>query len=369
MPRPNIKQSRKRAGGYVMATFCIVTVVLIGFCSLAVDYGHCVLVQTELQRVTDATAHDYMVLYNIGGTSYANAHGPASYSASYNPVDTCSTVTPTISVTWGYWNSTTHTFSATATTSNIAVKVTASYTAKNGNAIPLIFAKILGQSSCDISATSTAALMSGSSTTTNVSVPSTDNPYFSGMPAGTTNQFGDTMTAEGPYQVQSIPVVPGTYITFTNIAGTTSVVPGTVSYVGPNGQTSGTAAAIQHNESYDGTLYGPGPENGIANAIMPDSAFMGLFLGANAPNTVTASSTVVNWTQSSVVNQNTFTNLSTQQPFFIGDGTNGTTVKEFLVPAGATRLFLAVWDGAEYNNNAGSLTGTVTVQPYVSLVQ
>jgi hypothetical protein len=188
------------------------------------------------------------------------------------------------------------------------------------------------------------------------------------MPSSTTNQFGDTMTAQGPYQM-SIPVVPGTYMTFTNVAGTSTVVDGTEAYQGPNGWTTTTADAIEHGESYDGTMESPGPENGIANAIMPDSSFMGLFLNANAPNAITASSTVVNWTQSSVVNQNTFTNLSIQQPFFIGDGTNGTTVKTFQVPAGATRLFLGVWDGAEYNNNAGTLTGTVTVNPYVSLVQ
>jgi len=369
LPSPHLVKIRKRAGGYVMVMFCLITVVLIAFGSLAVDYGHCKLVKDELQRCADATAHDYIVLYNIGGKSYANTNGPASYGATYNPVDTCAAVTPTVTVTWGYWNPTTQTFSATTVSNYVAVQVSASYTAAKGNAIPLVFARMIGQATCNISVSSTAALMGGSANDGSVNVSANDNPYFSGMPAGTTNQFGDTMTAQGPYQVQSVPVVPGTYITFTNVAGTTSVVDGTVPYVGPNGWTTTTAAAIEHNESYDGTMYGPGPENGIANAIMPDSSFMGLFLGANAPDTVTASSTVVNWTQSSVVDQNSFTNLSTQQPFFIGNGLNGTTVKQFLVPAGATRLYLGVWDGAEYWNNGGALTATVTVQPYVSIVQ
>jgi hypothetical protein len=32
-------------------------------------------------------------------------------------------------------------------------------------------------------------------------------------------------------------------------------------------------------------------------------------------------------------------------------------------------LFLGVWDGVQYDNNSGSLTGTVTVQHQVMIVQ
>ena len=45
------------------------------------------------------------------------------------------------------------------------------------------------------------------------------------------------------------------------------------------------------------------------------------------------------------------------------------TVKTFTVPHGATRLFLGIWDGVEYNNNSGSLSATVNVQHEILIVQ
>jgi len=54
----------------------------------------------------------------------------------------------------------------------------------------------------------------------------------------------------------------------------------------------------------------------------------------------------------------------------IGTGvTTGGAVRQFQVPAGATRLYLGLWNGFDYANNGGTIKGTVTVQPYVQLVQ
>ena len=48
--------------------------------------------------------------------------------------------------------------------------------------------------------------------------------------------------------------------------------------------------------------------------------------------------------------------------FFIGDGrTTSGTVQQFIVPPGATRLFIGKMDGYEWNNNFG--TSTVTIHP------
>ncbi|HET9834372.1 MAG TPA: PEP-CTERM sorting domain-containing protein [Vicinamibacterales bacterium] len=51
--------------------------------------------------------------------------------------------------------------------------------------------------------------------------------------------------------------------------------------------------------------------------------------------------------------------------FFIGDGRrlDGVTPQYFIVPNGATRLFLGTMDGFEWNNNAGSLDVTVAAVP------
>ncbi|HME68245.1 MAG TPA: hypothetical protein VKM54_00015 [Myxococcota bacterium] len=55
-----------------------------------------------------------------------------------------------------------------------------------------------------------------------------------------------------------------------------------------------------------------------------------------------------------------------KQPFFIGDGLTGNgsgSVQQFIVPAGATRLFLASGDAFGWYNNTGSFTLDVVAVP------
>jgi hypothetical protein len=336
---------------------------LIGICSLAVDLGRVQEVKTDLQSCADATARSYLDYYNLYGQAYANTNGPAIYSASNNPVDENSGISPTVAVTWGSWNTSTHTFSA-GLASPYAVKVTVSRTSANGNGVQLIWGMLLGRSTCDVSVTSIAALTGTQSAS--ASVAATANPYLAGMPAGTTTIYGDTIYNATPYQVSGISVIPGSWLTFTSVTGTTTVLPGYMSYYGPNGD---TADAVWHGENYDGNPDSPTSENGIADALMPESAFFGVFLNDNAPNTNTTPPSI-DWTSASLQNKATYTNLQLQQPFYIGDGkTTGNTVQQFQVPAGATRLFLGIWDGVDYNNNAGTISATVTLQNYVQLVQ
>jgi len=57
-----------------------------------------------------------------------------------------------------------------------------------------------------------------------------------------------------------------------------------------------------------------------------------------------------------------------QQTFFIGDGLTGNgsgTVQTFIVPAGATRLYLGSVDGFGWYNNTGSFNVTVNSTPAV----
>ncbi len=44
-------------------------------------------------------------------------------------------------------------------------------------------------------------------------------------------------------------------------------------------------------------------------------------------------------------------------------------MEQFVVPPNATRLYLASWDGYEWNNNLGSFTGTVTVTPTIQIMR
>ncbi|MGA2229685.1 MAG: TadG family pilus assembly protein [Tepidisphaeraceae bacterium] len=356
-----------RRGGRRGATLALLVFLMVMFtaiATLAVDFGHIQLVKSEMQRMADATARGYMEYYITNGQSYANAHGPALYSTTNNPVDGNSGVAPTVNVTWGYWTPSTSTFSTSSGTVP-AVQVTVTRTASGGNAVPLFWGGMIGFVSADVHATAVAAEMGGQSGS--LSIPSTASPYLAGMPSGSSTTGGDNTSNATPYQTTSIPVTPGTWISFGNFSGTTTVSPGGTAYVGAGGNTS---YAVHHGQSWNNAPDNAGPENGIADAVMYEDTMMGLFLTNNAPDQSAAPSGAVDWTQSSQGNQPTYSNLQVQAPFMIGTGatTSGAT-KRFLVPPGATRLFLSIWDGYQYYNNAGTLTGTVTADYYVELVQ
>jgi len=350
----------------VIVYLSVAMVAMLGFCSLAVDVGHCQLVKTELRRAADAVAIQCMVTYNNSSTETTTY----TYNASTNPITMGNSNSPTFTISWGYWHPTTSTFNSTASGGTLACKVVVSCTQANGNPIPLTFGPVIGQSSIDMTASS--IVTDSGNASANATVPSTANPYFAGMPSTTTNVYGDTNTAStnASIQITAIPVIPGSYLTFSSFTGTTSVVPGTMPYVGASGVSNyAYGTATQHNEDWDGSG-SPDTENGIANAIMPESSLMGLFLGPDAPDTTAAPTTVVDWTTSANQTATTFTNLTTKAPFYIGNGqsTNG-TVQKFQVPAGATRLYIAIWDGEQYNNNGGTLSGTIYSSQSISIVQ
>ena len=121
--------------------------------------------------------------------TYASSTGTNLYSSSDNPVDSASGIAPTVSVTWGVWSSANHTFTAQNTSVN-SVKVVVSRTAVNHNAIPLIWAKLLGVSSTDVTCTAIAALTTASTASVNVSGQS--DPYLAGMPSGSTASYDDS---------------------------------------------------------------------------------------------------------------------------------------------------------------------------------
>lgn len=100
---------------------------------------------------------------------------------------------------------------------------------------------------------------------------------------------------------------------------------------------------------------------GISAYNGPVNALIGVFLDANVPAGAAPSpldfSTPASLAQPSVSPQ-------LRQVFFIGDGRTGTgsgNVQQIVVPAGATRLFLASGDGIGANyNNFGGFSVTVT---------
>jgi hypothetical protein len=85
---------------------------------------------------------------------------------------------------------------------------------------------------------------------------------------------------------------------------------------------------------------------------------MGVFLGSAQPS-LTAPPAALDFSSAA---SRDFASLSPllKQVFFIGDGlTSTSSVQQFIVPTGTTRLFLGTMDGFGWFNNSGSFNVTV----------
>lgn len=183
----------------------------------------------------------------------------------------------------------------------------------------------------------------GTASATAISVAATGNMWLAGMPAGAMNA-GDTAPANAPTLVTSVAINPGDQLTFS--------VTGNVQY-GPNlppggyGPDGGTPAISAQN-----------PRNGIGDLFAPIASLIGLFLDGSQPD---SSAEPAFSDMSSLASQN-FAVLTPilKSPFFIGDGlTTAAAIQKFVVPAGATRLYLATMDGSGSLNNLGGFNVTI----------
>ncbi|HEX9303376.1 MAG TPA: hypothetical protein VGA31_02890 [Thermoanaerobaculia bacterium] len=172
-------------------------------------------------------------------------------------------------------------------------------------------------------------------------VAGSSNPFLAGMPNGSTCCSGDSAPAQSPVLAPGS-LTPGTSLTF--------AVTGSVDHTGGTPTLSPDGSGIFSTPS----------NNGISGANWPIDALVGVFLDASQPDSSAAPSGL-DFTNTS------FTTLSPQlkQAFFIGDGLTGTgsgSPQTFVVPAGATRLFLGTSDGFGWFNNSGSFSVLIGVQ-------
>lgn len=179
-------------------------------------------------------------------------------------------------------------------------------------------------------------------------VPGSANPWLAGQTATsilaiTYNQsvFVDTAIFNSPVQANNVPLLPNEWLLF-DVSGQTSNGPTHPMY-NPDGLTDKPVG------NFGGAM------NGIANVNAPLSSLVGVFLSKNDPQNVPTPASL----DFSTAQSRDFTDLhpELQQVFFIGDGlTSLGDFQHFYVPEGATRLYLAVMDGYEWNNNVGSLS-------------
>jgi hypothetical protein len=207
---------------------------------------------------------------------------------------------------------------------------------------------VLGRNSVDITASSIAARGQ-------IVAPTIDAdacPWLAGMPNGSSvantdgNPTPATAPNQSPPQVTGIALTAGTRLSFRQVGGTTAYL-GSTEY-GPDGQ--------------EDWIVRQAPVNGINSTRAPLNSLVGIFLDDRAPNT---------WAMAGELDFTTpgsrnFSSLSPglKQVFFIGDGmTNGGQLQEFVVPTGATRLYLGIMDEKGWWwDNTGTLSTSMMNQ-------
>lgn len=350
MSHKTTQQLRTRRGVSMVYTIISMT-VMIGFTSLAVDLGRAQLAKTQLQAAADASA-----LYGAQGLFDGTASTKAITVAGQNTVDGGTLTLQSGDVTTGYWAN--GTFSASGTTR--AIRVIARKTKARGTGVPLLFAGVLGQRTLDITVNSYATAIGSTSVT--ITAQAKANPWLAGMPAGTTANDYDSAPSASPSAVTGLSMVPGDKLNF-NFSGGVSYLPNS-SANGPDGDTSFNV----FNHIWTG--YSGGREHGMSNVTAPITAVMGIFLNNSQPDTQGAPPADLDF---STAAQRDFATLSPalRQPFFIGDGlrNDGITPQDFVVPAGATRLYICVMDGQQWSDNIGSFNTTISYPAKYTLVK
>lgn len=185
-------------------------------------------------------------------------------------------------------------------------------------------------------------LLGQTPTTVRVIVPGTSNPYLAGMRPGTGARYGDRAPFQSPVLVP-LSIAGATAVTFEAI--------GNVSH-GPDWPLEppeGSRVMADHLS-----------EHGISGIDAPIESLLGVFLADDRPDRTRAPKAL-----RFDAEHREFTTFSPElkQVFFIGYGhTASGTRRRYLIPAGATRLFLGTMDGFGWYNNTGAHTVIVTLE-------
>ncbi|HEX8913407.1 MAG TPA: pilus assembly protein TadG-related protein [Humisphaera sp.] len=348
------RRGRRRAGGVLIYSI-VLMVVLLAVATTAVDWGRAQLVKTELQGAADAAARQACVGLK---TSTGQAQTNAVWAAGLNTADGSAVVmNPSLDVEFGTWDPATRTFdllTGSDQKSATAVRVYARRTRSRSNPVPSTFARAFGLTGSDVTAVAIAAR--GNVVTTSVNARAC--PWLAGMPDGSTvagyggNNTPCTAPENSPGQLAGLSLVAGTSLMFRQTSGQTSYQD--ASTYGPDGNTSWI---VRQN-----------PVNGINATQAPLNALVGIFLDDRAPNTYAMAAEP----DFSTAASRNFSSLSPplKQVFFIGDGLDDSgNLQQFVVPAGATRLYLGIMDEKGWWwDNTGSLS-TTTLDENISLVK
>jgi len=410
------RRSRRRGIAVIYVLFALI--VMLGFCSLAVDLGRVQTAKTELRRAVDAAARSGAASLPQG---LADVQKAALDIASKNKVDNLSLTLNTTDVQIGIWNKSTQTFSKNGSADYVttfnAVQVIGRRTKANGNPIPLVFGSILGASTCDVNATAVAALIS-IGTPRSVYVSAHGNPWLAGEPFGTLGSvpdndydkpkanddhpwkydianpadvdtsstiYADSTKVEStdystgePYGSPAefkLTVTPGSVVQVSIPLDSSNVAvnhgyldsPGSDVTYYADGSSDGSIAIYSDDAANpnlpQGSVTTSGSEHGISNIATPINSVVGVFLntsGGQVPDDQGAPPPGLDY---STQTDRDYTSIEPdlRQSFYVGNGETASGVQQtIIVPANATTLFLGTMDGHEWSNNQGGYHATIT---------
>lgn len=342
---------QRRGLSSIYMFFVLVAMTL--FCSMGVDYGRIQVAKMELQRVADAAARAGAAAIPLG---VAEARAEAIRWAVLNTVGGQPLVLTDADVFVGKWDSSTKTLDTSSFTPD-TVRVMAKRISQRGTGMPLLWASVFGQKALDVHAKSSARYQD--EVNVNVTSMATANPFLAGMPAGSVASMNNphnspdyagtaAVPRQSPFAITTLPLVAGMPITFDSISGTARHDPNLADYQ-PDGQLN----SIGHNTN--------GSENGIRDITCPINALVAVFLDNSDPTstavpTIDPANAPSDYSTAAARDRAVY-RPALKQIFFVGDGlTSSGGHQQFIVPEGATRLFLATWDFYEWNNNSGYRT-------------
>ncbi len=363
---------RTKHRGVAIIYVTVIFTALVAFASLAVDGGRYYLTHTQLQRAADAAAR-YGVSGLIVGSStpnYTEALSRAQAAAADNKVNG-EVVAPGSGDVAYYSYDLSNKVLTPLNDAPYAMKVTLRCR------IPLLFGPLLGVGSGVQSQATAVAVIKPTKRVENQAA-ATNMLWLAGMPDGSK---ADVNCPSGHnYDVAGMHTYPRTSLDAKHTVNVTPTPMSGVTLV------AGEALAFDSitgnaNNNQEGQQYDPdgntgwlakkvdGAENGISDIIgCPMNAVIGVFLDDQKPSTYSPPSAL----DFSTAAKRDFVTLRPElrQVFFIGDGlTNDkSTVQRFIVPQGATRLFIGNMDEYEWNNNTGSRQITVIQPATIALV-
>ena len=140
---------RNRRRGVAVVFVLVAMTAMLALASLAVDWGRVQLVKSELQRAADAAARSGAI--DLAMNNSGSIRTDVLAITRQNPVDGATLADGAVDVEVVQWDPATRTYQRNVAPGN-AVMVTLYRTAARGNALPMLFAGVIGMKTCDVKA-------------------------------------------------------------------------------------------------------------------------------------------------------------------------------------------------------------------------